>query len=116
MRSEFAKKIKFHDWYYGYSDDHSIWTRGRKEAETLREMHTNLECPFTMKTLMCWAHNMVLEDFAEEEPGKWYRQPRKYQSIAPAEREDLITKIEHDDVTHWMSLGATADEIANMVK
>lgn len=116
MRPEFAKKIKAHDWHYAYSDDHSCWKRGQAESRSLHEMHKQLSCPFSMKELMKWAHNMVLEDFAEEDPGCWYRQPRKYKSIAAASRDDLITGADHDRITKWMSLGSSSDEIANFAR
>ena len=57
---------------------------------------------------------MILENFAEEVPGSddWYRQPRKYKCVAPAKRESLITQAQHDEITQWMALGATAEQIA----
>ena len=27
-----------HDWYYDYSDDHSVWQRGRDASENLRRI------------------------------------------------------------------------------
>ena len=116
MRSNFAKRIKSHDWFYGYSDDHSVWRRGHQETAILREMHQELLCPFTMSELQAWAHNMILEQFAEEEPGSWYRQPRKYKSIAAVKREDLMPQTLHDEITHWMALGSTAVDIAKMAR
>ncbi len=116
MRSEFAQKVKSHDWYYGYSDDHRVWRKGQAEIEVLRRMHKDLECPYDMKTLMHWAHKMILEEFAEEEPGQWYRQPRKYKSIAPVSRDELITLNKHEEITHWMALGSNAAEISSIVR
>ena len=113
-RAEFGSKLKQHDWYYGYSDDHRSWTRGRDQAAVLRSAHAELNCPFTMKELSKWAHKMILEQFAEEEPGAWYRQPRKYKCIAPTKREELITQAQHDEITQWMALGATVEEIAKI--
>jgi hypothetical protein len=26
--AELSKKMQYHDWYYFYSDDHSVWRRG----------------------------------------------------------------------------------------
>ena len=63
MRSEFAQKVKSHDWYYAYSDDHRVWRKGQSEIEVLRRMHKDLECPYDMKILMHWAHKMILEEF-----------------------------------------------------
>tara|TARA_B100000131_G_scaffold263311_1_gene260088 strand:+ start:948 stop:1298 length:351 start_codon:yes stop_codon:yes gene_type:complete len=113
-RSEFGSKLKTHDWYYAYSDDHSVWRRGRDASARLRRTHEELECPFDMGILNKWAHNMILEQFAEEAPGEWYRQPRKYKCVAPAKREDLITQAQHDEITNWMTLGATVEQIAKI--
>ena len=113
-RAEFGTKLRQHDWYYGYSDDHRVWTRGRNQMQALRTAHEDLECPFTMADLNTWAHNMILEDFAEETPGEWYRQPRKYKCIAPTQRKDLMTRAFHDEITQWMALGATTEEISKI--
>ena len=64
-------------------------------------MHKNLDCPFGFVDLSKWAHNMILEDFAEEAPGEWYRQPRKYQSVTPTTRGQLITQSEWSDIQKW---------------
>ena len=115
MRSEFAKRLKNHDWYYGYSDDHKVWTRGRNASAALRKTKEELDCPFTMNELKTWAHKMILEDFAEEEPGCWYRQPRKYKHVAPAKREELMPRAFHDEINRWMALGSSAEELSEWI-
>ena len=30
--------LKAMDWYYDYSDDHSVWQRGRDKAEEIRQL------------------------------------------------------------------------------
>jgi len=97
----FGSKLQNHDWYYAYSDDHSYWTRGRQQKMELEAMHKNLGCPYDFVELRKWAHNMIVEQFAEENPGEWYRQPRKYKSIAPCSRKDLITEQEWSDIQSW---------------
>ena len=113
-RAEFGTKLRQHDWYYGYSDDHRVWTRGRNQMQALRTAHEDLACPFTMAELNTWAHNMILEDFEEMEPGKWWKVPRKFSCIAPTKREDLMPRAFHDEITQWMALGATVEEIAKI--
>ena len=113
-RAEFGKKVRSHDWYYGYSDDYGVWSRGNAAHKRLAAARTNLDCPFTMGELRNWAHNMILEQFEEMEPGKWWRVPRKWSCIAPTKREDLMTQAQHDEITQWMALGATAEEIAKI--
>ena len=114
-RFDFARKIKGHDWFYHYSDDHRSWSRGKETFNKIREEHQHLECPFDMSMLQKWAHKMILENFVEESPGEWYPNPRKYKCIAGTPRTGLITQSEYDEVTLWMSLGCTAEQIANFV-
>ena len=114
-RAEFGLKLKRHDWFYGYSDDHSVWRRGQAASQKLRAEHEKLDCPFDMGLRRKWAHNMILEHFAEEEPDAWYRQPRKYKCIAPTKRDELITQAKHDEITQWMALGANAHDLARIV-
>ena len=111
-RAEFGTKLRQHDWYYGYSDDYSVWRRGQQARKDLQTAHTELDCPFSMGELRKWTYNMILEEFEEMEPGKWWRVPRKYSCIAPTKREDLITQAQHDEITQWMALGATVEQIA----
>jgi len=35
---EYIKLLKSHDWTYDYSDDHSVWQRGSKEADAIRRL------------------------------------------------------------------------------
>ena len=35
---EFFTKLQHHDWYYDYSDDHSVWTRGKNESRAIRNL------------------------------------------------------------------------------
>jgi hypothetical protein len=35
---EYQAKLKAHDWYYDYSDDHSVWRRGKAERQELWEL------------------------------------------------------------------------------
>ena len=100
-RKVFGTKLRSHDWYYAYSDDHRYWDRGRRQRMELDAMHKNLRCPYDFGTLSKWAHDMIVEQFAEESPGEWYRQPRKYKCVAPCDRKDLITEQEWSDIQSW---------------
>lgn len=100
-RKEFGIKLQNHDWFYNYSDDHRYWTAGTNQRKILHEFHKNLACPYDFEKLFMWANNMILEQFAEESPGVWYRQPRKYQSIAPTQLKDLATLEEWQTVQDW---------------
>lgn len=59
---DYIKRLKSHDWYYDYSDDHSVWRRGQAAAGELRSMQKRVDptgeiwnehCPpdFKMKTV-----------------------------------------------------------------
>ncbi len=97
---EFESALRGHDWYYAYSDDHSYWARGVSQARSLNIMHNQLSCPYNMGKLQSWVFNMTLDNFAEDEPGKWYKEPRqKYASHV--EEKVLLTKKEHDEISEW---------------
>lgn len=38
---EFFEKLKSHDWFYEYSDDHSVWRKGGKSLAELRALAKN---------------------------------------------------------------------------
>lgn len=100
-RLVFGSKLQSHDWYFAYSDDHSYWARGQQQRKELDAMHKNLNCPFSFVDLSKWAHNMILEEFAEESPGEWYRQPHESRSVAPTTRGHLMTQSEWSDIQQW---------------
>jgi hypothetical protein len=33
---EYFKELQSHDWYYEYSDDHSVWTKGKNNLGRLQ--------------------------------------------------------------------------------
>lgn len=39
---EFEKALQYHDWYYEYSDDHSVWRRGLDRQRQLEEERRRL--------------------------------------------------------------------------
>jgi hypothetical protein len=36
------KMLSFHDWYFDYSDDHSVWQRGQREHDAIGEEQRRL--------------------------------------------------------------------------
>ena len=34
--AEYYKSLKNHDWYYNYSDDHGVWSKGSREYARLQ--------------------------------------------------------------------------------
>ena len=94
--------LRNHDWYYAYSDDHGVWKRGRARLTALRERVESLNCPYTLDELRMAVQGMVLEDFAEESPGMWYPNPRKYKNIAPTKREGLLHRADQVQILAWI--------------
>ncbi len=101
-KQEFAKKLKGHDWYHRYSDDSRYYRAGVAERRELNSLRDELNCPFDMDELFKWSHNMIVEQFAEETPGEWFRQPRKFKCVAPCSRFELITQSEWDAIMNWL--------------
>ena len=42
LKENFIKALKSHDWFFDFSDDHSVWTRGRDEKSSLVAMGEQL--------------------------------------------------------------------------
>lgn len=45
IESAFAsleQHMKVHDWYYDYSDDHRVWTRGHNERSQINRLSMDL--------------------------------------------------------------------------
>jgi len=104
-KQEFKKQLMYHDWYFSYSDDPSCWRRGEEELARLKCMHKALSCSFSLSQLRMWATGMVLEKFAEEEPGRWFMQPRaKY--AASVTKEELIPQFLADEIDEWVNAAA----------
>jgi hypothetical protein len=40
---QFLKLLSTHDWYYNYSDDHSVWRRGQAERSAISNAMTDNE-------------------------------------------------------------------------
>lgn len=110
-RGPFEQALRAHDWYYAYSDDHGVWARGQAALKVLQERHAALECPFTLLELNHWVHGMVLEDFEEVEPDKWYRKGKSRQYVAASRRDDLIEQAKVDEIVAWMQEHDVWDEI-----
>lgn len=40
-KEEFIKVLEAHDWLYAYSDDHKVYTEGKREARVIQELVEN---------------------------------------------------------------------------
>jgi hypothetical protein len=46
MESSYIDALKTHDWYYEYSDDHSVYSRGRASAQAIQKMRDAIDEDF----------------------------------------------------------------------
>ena len=49
LKQNFTNALRFHDWFFDFSDDHSVWTRGRDEKASLVAMgkqHSSIRVDF----------------------------------------------------------------------
>lgn len=42
LLTELATLCSKHDWYYDYSDDHSVWKRGEAEYKKIEELRKDI--------------------------------------------------------------------------
>ena len=45
---EYKSLLSRHDWYYDYSDDHSVWTRGSNERKELNRMQDAIDSDYAI--------------------------------------------------------------------
>ena len=48
MYASYRSLLQDHDWYYEYSDDHNIYTRGETERSDLRRMQEKIDEDFSI--------------------------------------------------------------------
>jgi hypothetical protein len=95
-------QLKGHDWYYGYSDDHRMWKRGRERQQHLEALVKKLGSPFPLNELRMAVQEMVVEDFEEQSPGNWYPKGNTYKNIAPTKRSGLMHRADQVQVLAWI--------------
>ena len=101
------ERLRNHDWFYAYSDDHRVWKKGREKEKLLQEDMKNRECPYPLGDVRMAVQSMILEDFTEREPNRWFRDPENSRYFAPAMRRDLIERERAEEILEWISLNET---------
>jgi len=101
--STLLERLRNHDWFYGYADDHRSWKRGRTRMMELKAELKSLECPYDMGDIRKAVTGMIREDFAPDDSGYWYKQPRKYKNIAGVKEADLIDRSRAEEIVLWLS-------------
>ena len=87
-RAEFGRKLKNHDWYYAYSDDHRSYSAGRRNEALLREMEERCENGDTTASPNIVTYNTVLNCWAQSGTRCCGNQAEKYL--------DLMWKLYHE--------------------
>ena len=68
---EFDKKLRYHDWYYNFSDDGSVWRAGERAQEEIQRI--SKESPQHLELFESWSkyffsgENWNKPKFTEEE-------------------------------------------------
>ena len=96
------KRLKSHDWYHAYSDDHRVWRAGSNSQRKLTQELSSLKCPHAFWDIHKALFGMILEDFEEDDKGGWYRKGNRPKYVAPARKEDLITRAHADTIVSWL--------------
>ena len=66
-----------HDWYYDYSDDHSVWQKGRDASEQLRRIAENGQ-EYKDLRLAFRAYYFSGDAFANKEKQPYPEKPKGY--------------------------------------
>lgn len=51
--NDYIYRLKSHDWYYEYSDDHVAWRRGRDERKVLEDLRFEFDKDYTIWNQWC---------------------------------------------------------------
>ena len=65
---EYFKQLRYHDWYYNYSDDHRVWKAGSANYDLIRDKSKeNLTYKRMYKEFIEWMNSKrelpVIEEF-----------------------------------------------------
>ena len=98
------ERLKGFDWYYGYSDDHRVWKRGRENMARLTEDLKSLGCPYDTGDLRRVAYEQVDDLYEKFEDGGHYKPElkAKWSSIAPTSPDDMITRETYNEIIAWL--------------
>lgn len=52
-RNDYIKRLKLHDWFYDYSDDHSVYTKGNEARNELIKLQEEIDADFQIWNQHC---------------------------------------------------------------
>jgi len=102
-RQSLANAVRNHDWYYTYSDDHQIWSKGKGELRRIKGLISSLKCPFSLHELKAWVFDYINEDYEEVQPDCWFLKESDDLHEAPVKTEELISESTYNDIGEWFS-------------
>jgi len=100
-RTDFAKLVKSHDWYFQYSNGNTYY-RGVDSQRQLMDSHQALDCPFSFGELQLWSYNAIREDMVEVD-GKLYRPDSPQRAAYVVSEEATISREDCDKVSNWLT-------------
>tara|TARA_Y100001937_G_C7136366_1_gene340220 strand:+ start:14058 stop:14525 length:468 start_codon:yes stop_codon:yes gene_type:complete len=52
-KNDYIKRLKLHDWWYDYSDDHSVYTKGNEARNKLIKLQEDIDTDFQIWNQYC---------------------------------------------------------------
>lgn len=101
------EELKNHDWFYDYSDDPTVSRAGSNHRKNLETRLAALHCPFKWWDIHKAIFKAILEDFQQDQDGKYFKPDWKY-NYAHLRREELITRNEAEAINNWLTTNAQA--------
>ena len=104
----FINALRSHDWFYNYSDDHSVWCRGRDERDSLMATAKSM-----VRTFQANAEE-VASLWNEHAPSRFRVDAKMFEVSAPKPQRVFIKPLKHprmgDVVTLKNEIGCSASE------
>jgi hypothetical protein len=80
----FRNALRNHDWFFDFSDDHSVWCRGRDERDSLFAIAKSLVRNDEMSSIEVAS---IWNEFA---PTRFGAEPSRFEPIAPTPKKVLV--------------------------
>ena len=71
----YEKKLREFDRCYSFSDDYSVWKKGKQEEERLIETHKKFKCPFSFIEVLQWTDGQTIKN--KQEIINWFKENDK---------------------------------------
>ena len=86
MKEKFTNALKSHDWFFDFSDDHSVWTRGRDERDSLVAMGKHLVATKEMTSAQ------VANLWNKFAPNRFQSKPPQFEAPRPKPQRRFINR------------------------